>query len=333
MVSIRYRGPPARADTCAISILPLAEPGQLHVLGRLRRQLRAAACGGGQSRRRWQLPVSWRVRALDFRLVACSHSRAAFIARSTNGLFPIGSTAAHAAAVRVLPCVLTPCCLADIFYDSFMARFGRAEGAAAFTFFIFAATNFTGILTVRARCVASACALRRQHVAGRLLTLLRAAQFTCATRFFYSFARDGGFPFSKKLAYVEPRTGIPVNCVALLLVSVIALATAILTENWFAKINAVCSTISNGFLFTYGVPPLLRLFNSKSFAPHANCECPVFAIAARMRVLTRVRYAFRLSQSTWAASPSRARSLAPAIPCSASPPSRCRPSCPQRATP
>jgi hypothetical protein len=25
----------------------------------------------------------------------------------------------------------------DIFYDSFMARFGRAEGAAAFAFFIF----------------------------------------------------------------------------------------------------------------------------------------------------------------------------------------------------
>jgi amino acid transporter len=33
----------------------------------------------------------------------------------TNGLFPIG----------------------NIFYDSFMARYGRAEGAAAFTFFIF----------------------------------------------------------------------------------------------------------------------------------------------------------------------------------------------------
>jgi hypothetical protein len=33
----------------------------------------------------------------------------------TNGLFPIG----------------------NIFYDSFMARFGRAEGAAAFAFFIF----------------------------------------------------------------------------------------------------------------------------------------------------------------------------------------------------
>lgn len=97
-----------------------------------------------------------------------------------------------------------------------------------------------------------------------------AAQFTCATRFFYSFARDGGFPFSKQMAYVEPRTGIPVNCVALLLVSVVALSTAILTENWFAKINAVCSTISNGFLFTYGLPPLLRLFNSSSFAPHAN---------------------------------------------------------------
>jgi amino acid transporter len=103
------------------------------------------------------------------------------------------------------------------------------------------ATNFTGVLT-----------------------------FTCATRFFYSFARDGGFPYSKKLAYVEPRTGIPVNCVLLMLVSVIALSTAILTENWFSKINAVCSTISNGFLFTYGVPPILRLLNSGSFAPHEN---------------------------------------------------------------
>ncbi len=51
---------------------------------------------------------------------------------------------------------------------------------------------------------------------------------------------------------MEPRTGIPVNCVALMLVSVICLSTAILTENWFSKINAVCSTISNGFLFTYG---------------------------------------------------------------------------------
>lgn len=110
------------------------------------------------------------------------------------------------------------------------------------------ATNFTGILT-----------------------------FTCATRFFYSFARDGGFPFSKKLAYVEPRTGIPVNCVLLMLVSVIALSTAILTENWFAKINAVCSTISNGFLFTYGVPPILRLLNPGSFAPHENFNLKRFS--------------------------------------------------------
>ena len=30
---------------------------------------------------------------------------------------------------------------------------------------------------------------------------------TCAVRFLYSFARDGGLPFSSFFAMVEPRTG------------------------------------------------------------------------------------------------------------------------------
>ena len=135
----------------------------------------------------------------------------------TNGLFPVG----------------------NIFYDSFMARFGRAEGAAALTFFIFLGTNFTAVLT-----------------------------FTCATRFIFSFARDGGFPGMRFLANVEPRTGVPINACLFLLGSCALLSTAILSpERWFSTINAASSVITNGFLLTYGMGPFLRLVNARVFKP------------------------------------------------------------------
>lgn len=135
----------------------------------------------------------------------------------SNGLFPVG----------------------NLLYDSFMSRYGRAEGAAALTFFIFLGTNFTAVLT-----------------------------FTCATRFIYSFARDGGFPGARFLARIEPRTGVPINACIFLLASCVLLGTAILSpHHWFSKINAVSSIITNGFLFTYGIGPFLRLVNPHIFKP------------------------------------------------------------------
>lgn len=134
----------------------------------------------------------------------------------TYGMFPVG----------------------NIFYDSFMGRYGRADGAVFLTFIIFLGTHFTGMLT-----------------------------FCCATRFLYSFARDGGLPFSKFFSYVEPRSGVPINCLLLMTVSVICFITPVLTENWFLKISAEAGIQANGTLFVYGVPCLLRMINSNAFLP------------------------------------------------------------------
>jgi amino acid transporter len=126
----------------------------------------------------------------------------------------------------------------NIYYDAFMQNFGRAEGAAVFTAFICVGTNFCCILTI-----------------------------TTAVRFMYSFARDGGFPFSNLLAYVEPRTGVPVNCVVVFCICVMLFQTGIFAENWYSTINGIGSVVANGFLFVYGVPSLLRVVNRKAFKP------------------------------------------------------------------
>ncbi|CAE8597091.1 unnamed protein product [Polarella glacialis] len=134
----------------------------------------------------------------------------------TNGLFPVG----------------------NIFYDSFMARYGRAEGAVFFSSLICVGTHFCVTLTI-----------------------------TAAIRFMYSFARDGGFPFSKQLAYVEPRTGVPVNCVWVFCVCVMLLQTDIFAHTWFSTLNAIGSVAANGLLFVYGVPCFLRILNRHIFRP------------------------------------------------------------------
>lgn len=134
----------------------------------------------------------------------------------TNGLFPVG----------------------NIYYDAFMSRYGRAEGAAALAGFICVGTNFCALLTI-----------------------------TTAVRFMYSFARDGGFPFSKQLAYVEPRTGVPINCVIVFGCCVIIFQTGILGNQWFSTMNAIGSVVANGFLFVYGVPSVLRIVNRHIFRP------------------------------------------------------------------
>ena len=52
----------------------------------------------------------------------------------------------------------------------------------------------------------------------------------------------GGLPFSSFFARIEPRTGVPINAVALALVVVCLLQVPILTPNWFQKINVIRPT-------------------------------------------------------------------------------------------
>ena len=160
-----------------------------------------------------------------------------------------------------------------------MSRFGRPDGAVALTFAVFMATNFTAALN-----------------------------FCAVSRFVWSFARDGGIPFSAFFARVEPRSGVPLNAVALTFACVSALSTPMLTDNWFLKLNArprrratntpspsrarapaggarpplvrpsdaaqtpqaLTGVASNGMLFVYALPPLLRVLNASLFTPSDN---------------------------------------------------------------
>lgn len=129
----------------------------------------------------------------------------------------------------------------NIFYDSFMARYNKAGGAVFCSFLIFMGTNFCCTLTT-----------------------------TASVRFMYSFARDGGFgppAVNRVLRWVEPRTGVPVFCVILFFVAVVAFETAVLTKTWYTSVIAEGAIVSNGFLLVYGIPPLLRIFNRHIYKP------------------------------------------------------------------
>ena len=113
-------------------------------------------------------------------------------------------------------------------------EFGR-NGAIFMCFIIFMGSMFTSILN-----------------------------FVAASRFIYSFARDGGFPppFSKYLATLHPRTGAPLYAILLFLAGSVLFTVSWTNESPVVGFNAVSGINSIGFLCVYGTPSLLRFTSS-----------------------------------------------------------------------
>ena len=88
--------------------------------------------------------------------------------------------------------------------------------------------------------------------------------FVAASRFIYSFARDGGFPppFSKYLATLHPRTGAPLYAILLFLAGSVLFTVSWTNESPVVGFNAVSGINSIGFLCVYGTPSLLRFTSS-----------------------------------------------------------------------
>jgi len=85
--------------------------------------------------------------------------------------------------------------------------------------------------------------------------------FVAGCRFIYSFARDRGFPGSlnKIMAYVEPRTKVPLGSISLYLALGIAFVCCWTNQSPTVAFAAVTGINANGFLMVYGLSPLLRL--------------------------------------------------------------------------
>jgi amino acid transporter len=86
---------------------------------------------------------------------------------------------------------------------------------------------------------------------GGAMWLCGASSLTSMARMWYAFARDGGMPFSRPLARVHARTGVPV--VSLLVTSALSIAICL-----YAAAYSVLSSISTIAIYlAYGIPILL----------------------------------------------------------------------------
>jgi len=81
-----------------------------------------------------------------------------------------------------------------------------------------------------------------------------------ASRFMYSFARDGGFPplINDLLKIVEPRTNSPVWSIFFFLIGSMLFTVAWTNKSPQVAFSAVSGINSIGFLTVYGMPCLLR---------------------------------------------------------------------------
>jgi len=94
--------------------------------------------------------------------------------------------------------------------------------------------------------------------------------YLAASRFIYSFARDGGFPasISAVISRVEPRTGAPMYAILVFMVFQILFCVAWTNSNPQVAFNAVSGLNSNAFLTVYGMPLLLRFTTAlRTFKP------------------------------------------------------------------
>ena len=104
-----------------------------------------------------------------------------------------------------------------------------------------------------------------------------------ASRFIYSFARDGAFPprMSRALSYVHPRTKTPLGAVLFYGAVCAAFTCVWLNDNPPAAFAAITGMNSNGLLLTYGIAPLLRLTSSaSSFAQTADFNLKWLSVPA-----------------------------------------------------
>ncbi|WFD00945.1 hypothetical protein MYAM1_003701 [Malassezia yamatoensis] len=83
-----------------------------------------------------------------------------------------------------------------------------------------------------------------------------AAQVVDASRVAYAFARDGGLPFSSKIAYVHPWTKSPINAV---LFTVVGAAIIGLLSLSATAMTALASTAVIGLYISYSIPIFLRI--------------------------------------------------------------------------
>jgi amino acid transporter len=85
------------------------------------------------------------------------------------------------------------------------------------------------------------------------------ASLAAASRVLWAFARDNGVPGSSYLAYVEPRTKLPLY--AICLTTVVTILLGLINIGSSAAFNAVASLLVASFLGSYILPIGLLLYN------------------------------------------------------------------------
>ncbi len=107
---------------------------------------------------------------------------------------------------------------------------------------------------------------------GGAMWLCGASSLTSMGRMWYAFARDGGMPFSRLLARVNPRTGVPVP--ALLVTSALSIAICL-----YAAAYSVVTSISTIALYiAYGIPILLAWRRRRATGEGAPAEASAWSL-------------------------------------------------------
>ena len=101
------------------------------------------------------------------------------------------------------------------------------------------------------------------------------ANMTITARVGWAMARDGAFPYSDRLKYINPKTKSPTNIILLLLViDFILLLIPLGSPLAFAAITSI-STV--GYQVSYAIPIALRLA-SKVWVPDTNFSLGMFSV-------------------------------------------------------
>jgi choline transport protein len=82
-----------------------------------------------------------------------------------------------------------------------------------------------------------------------------------ASRMTWAFARDNGFPFHLFLKRVNPKWGVPVNCIAI--ITVIQILVCLINFGNSTALQAILSIATIAILFTYLVPPAFMLLYAR----------------------------------------------------------------------
>jgi choline transport protein len=92
-----------------------------------------------------------------------------------------------------------------------------------------------------------------------LMIFASVASLAASSRVMWAFARDNGIPGSSYLAYVEPRTKLPLYAISLS--TLITMLLGLINIGSSAAFNAVASLVVAGFLGSYILPIGLLLYN------------------------------------------------------------------------